>query len=173
MKKKDLKILAVRAGCLERSVYRALDDIGIADLGNYSDDIVNLTITYLKVTGKERNDLRDTLKRTILSLAYPTIPAVGLGSDFKEYLIEQSRQKDKQLKKKEKQVDRYSEAVVTLSNKLLGLVDDISMLRIQDTGTLQRLYDKNVLADLLSDLKPGTAEHTAVNLLLQKANEKN
>lgn len=183
MKKRDLKILAIKAGCPERTIYRALNDIGIADLGNYSEDIADLTIAYLKVTGKVKDEIRNTLKRTILSLAYPQPPAIGFDSEFKEFLLQQCKIKDKQIEKyasdiseislsKDKQIATYTEALTDMSSKLLALLDDQSMLRVQDTGTLQRLYDKNVLAELLTELEPGTSTHTNVELLLKKMNKR-
>lgn len=169
MERAQIDILAKNSGKTVRTVFRALKDLGLSDNKTLSDELIDMVVIYLRIEGDHQGELRRTLKRQIEKLSLP-VGQDPFASDFKEYLLQQSRHKDKQLKKKEKQIDRYSEAVVNLSNKLLVLVDDISMLRVQDTGTIQRLHDKNVLADLLLDLEPGSPAHEAISLLLKKTN---
>ena len=162
-------MLAKKSGKTTRTVFRVLNDLELSDKKTLSKQVINMVVIYLRIDGANQSELRQTLKGQIEKSSLP-VKETSFDSDFKDYLLEQSKQKDKQLKKKEKQIDRYSEAVVGLSNKLLVLVDDISMLRVQDTGTIQRLHDKNVLADLLTDLEPGSPAHEAIQLLLKKTN---
>lgn len=172
MDKATINILSKNSDKHIKTVSRALNDLELSDKKTLSKDLINLVTIYLRIDGTNQGELRQTLKLQIQKATAP-IKEASFDSDFKEYLLEQSVQKDKQLKKKEKQIDRYSEAVVSLSNKLLGLVDDISMLRVEDSGTVQRLYDKNVLADLLTDLQPGSNAYASIELILKKMNDKN
>jgi|TARA_R110002074_G_scaffold106578_2_gene230210 alpha-galactosidase/6-phospho-beta-glucosidase family protein len=172
MDKATINILSKNSDKHIKTVSRALNDLELSDKKTLSKDLINLVTIYLRIDGTNQGELRQTLKLQIQKATAP-IKEASFDNDFKEYLLEQSRQKDKQLKKKEKQIDRYSEAVVSLSNKLLGLVDDISMLRVEDSGTVQRLYDKNVLADLLTDLEPGSNAYASIELILKKMNDKN
>ncbi|MGB3152507.1 MAG: hypothetical protein WBB27_17765, partial [Maribacter sp.] len=154
MEKAQIDILARNSGKTVRTVFRALNDLGLSKNKTLSDVLTNMVVIYLRIEGEHQGELRRTLKIQIEKLSLP-VQRESFDNDFKKYLLEQSKQKDRQLKKKEKQINKYTEAIVGLSNKLLVLVDDISMLRVQDTGTIQRLHDKNVLADLLLDLEPG------------------
>lgn len=172
MERAQIDILATKSGKTVRTVFRVLSDLALSDEKTLSKEVINLLVIYLRIDGNNQSELRRTLKDQIKKIVLPE-KEVSFDSDFKQYLLEQSKRKDKQLKKKEKQIDKYSKAVVGLSNKLLILVDDISMLRVQDTGTIKRLHDKNVLADLLLDLKPGTPAHDSISLLLKKTNELN
>tara|TARA_R110002167_G_scaffold127163_8_gene308565 strand:- start:736 stop:1254 length:519 start_codon:yes stop_codon:yes gene_type:complete len=172
MDKATINILSKNSDKHIKTVSRALNDLELSDKKTLSKDLINLVTIYLRIDGTNQGELRQTLKLQIQKATAP-IKEASFDTEFKEYLLEQSRQKDKQLKKKEKQIDRYSEAVVSLSNKLLGLVDDISMLRVEDSGTVQRLYDKNVLADLLTDLEPGSNAYASIELILKKMNDKN
>jgi len=169
MDRAQINILAKKSGKTTRTVFRILNDLELSDKKTLSKELINMIVIYLRIDGANQTELRQTLKGQIQKVSGPVTETFS-NIDFKEYLLEQSKLKDKQLKKKEKQIDRYSEAVVGLSNKLLLLVDDISMLRVQDTGTIQRLHDKNVLADLLTDLEPGSPAHDAIHLLLKKTN---
>jgi alpha-galactosidase/6-phospho-beta-glucosidase family protein len=172
MDKATINILSKNSDKHIKTVSRALNDLELSDKKTLSKDLINLVTIYLRIDGTNQGELRQTLKLQIQKATAP-IKESSFDTEFKEYLLEQSRQKDKQLKKKEKQIDRYSEAVVSLSNKLLGLVDDISMLRVADSGTVQRLYDKNVLADLLTDLEPGSNAYASIVLILKKMNDNN
>ncbi len=169
MDRAQINILAKKSGKTTRTVFRILNELELSDKKTLSKELINMMVVYLRIDGANQTELRQTLKGQIQKVSEPVTETFS-NSGFKDYLLEQSKLKDKQLKKKEKQIDGYSKAVVSLSNKLLLLVDDISMLRVQDTGTIQRLHDKNVLADLLTDLEPGSPAHDAINLLLKKTN---
>lgn len=172
MDKATINILSRNSDKHIKTVSRALNDLELSDKKTLSQELINLVTIYLRIDGTNQGELRQTLKLQIQKAAAP-IKEVTFDNDFKEYLLAQSSNKDKQLKKKEKQIDRYSEAIVALSTKLLGLVDDISMLRVEDSGTVQRLYDKNVLADLLTDLEPGSTAYASIEHILKKMNDKN
>ena len=168
MKKQLIERLARESGKNVRTVTRALESLRLSAKQDLDDTVKDLIIIYLRIDGPNKSGLRASLSQRIYCLDQSA--QVGLDTEFKDYLIAQSALKDKQLLKKDKQIARHSKAIVGLSNKLVTLVDDISMLRVQDTGTVQRLYDKNVLADLLTDLEPGSAAHSAVEQLLKKLN---
>jgi len=171
MDKATINILSKNSGKHVKTVSRALNDLELSNHKSLSKELLNLVTIYLRIDGTNQSDLRATLKVQIQKVALP-VKELTFDHEFKTYLLEQSAKKDKQLKKKEKQIARYSEAVVSLSNKLLALVDDISMLRVEDKGTLQRLYDKNVLADLLTDLQPGSNAYISIEHILKKMNDK-
>lgn len=170
------KIVKVSGRSL-RTVQRFIAEIGIKDIDGQTSDIINLICTYLLIDGANKKTLRDTIKRQIESLLDNV--EEKFDSDFKKYLLKESdlknellRNLSRTLESKDEAISRMGDSLGRLSLDLVRLLDDISMLRIEDKGTVQRLYDKNVLADLLTDLSVDSEAYLAVRALLDRLNDK-
>lgn len=182
----NLQYIIDQTGFSSKQIKRILKELGIDYVQTLSQELLDFVCVYTSIGGQNKAKNRLKVKAHITGLINP-VEEFSIDKEYKELLADQMSVKDSQLKSKDELLQKLIEgeqkkdeiiaktmnANTNLTLQLVKLLDDISMLRIEDKGTLQRLYDKNILADLLTDLPIEGAAYKALKTTLDRLNKNN
>lgn len=187
MGKTTIDRIIASSGKTRRTVDRVIVELELAKQKPFSKELADLIIVYVSISGDNKKEYRNIIKNQIDNLIVPKketaddtlqkylLQEIGYYKEIVKKKEETVEAKDKEIKKlrksKDKQVNKHIETITDLSKKMIEMLDDISMLRVEDKGTMTRLYDKTVIADLLTDYEPGSKQYQIIKTLLHKLNQ--